>query len=165
MWLTTQVEQKLHQALPKIAGLPTHLLTFKQQQWTLEKVLNYAFEEAIAEGDTEFLNHRILRIHIEDAGINIRITQTNNSLALLPSNGPDDASIRGNLSEFILIASRHEDPDTLFFQRRLCLEGDTELSLEVKNLIDSLDLNSLPYLIKQALNMTGHWQQRKAEAT
>lgn len=45
-----------------------------------------------------------------------------------------------------------EDPDSLFFQRRLRIEGDTELGLEVKNLMDSLDLDELPKIVRLALN-------------
>jgi O2-independent ubiquinone biosynthesis accessory factor UbiT len=47
----------------------------------------------------------------------------------------------------LLIAARKEDPDTLFFQRRLKIEGDTELGLEVKNLIDGIDIEQLPHSI------------------
>ena len=35
-------------------------------------------------------------------------------------------------------ALRREDPDTLFFTRRLVLEGDTALGLEIKNALDAL---------------------------
>ena len=35
---------------------------------------------------------------------------------------------------------RQEDPDTLFFHRRLSIEGDTELGLLVKNLLDRIEL-------------------------
>jgi predicted lipid carrier protein YhbT len=38
------------------------------------------------------------------------------------------------------LAQRQEDPDTLFFNRRLSMEGDTELGLVVKNAIDALEL-------------------------
>lgn len=38
------------------------------------------------------------------------------------------------------LARRQEDPDTLFFNRRLSMEGDTELGLVVKNAIDALEL-------------------------
>jgi predicted lipid carrier protein YhbT len=34
---------------------------------------------------------------------------------------------------------REEDPDTLFFARRLTIEGDTELGLVAKNLLDGID--------------------------
>ena len=52
---------------------------------------------------------------------------------------PADVDIRGSLNDFWLLASRREDPDTLFFQRRLCIEGETETGLHVKNLLDSLE--------------------------
>jgi predicted lipid carrier protein YhbT len=39
---------------------------------------------------------------------------------------------------------REEDPDTLFFNRKLIIEGDTELGLIVKNLLDSVDWSTTP---------------------
>ena len=54
-----------------------------------------------------------------------------------------DLSITGTLHTFLLLAARREDSDTLFFQRRLRMEGDTELGLEVKNFLDGLDVDSL----------------------
>lgn len=50
-----------------------------------------------------------------------------------------DVTIRGRLEDFWRLATRTEDPDTLFFQRRLSIEGDTETGLHVKNLLDALD--------------------------
>ena len=73
---------------------------------------------------------------------------------LIVSDGPqaEDASFSGCLNDLILIAGRKEDPDTLFFQRRLKIEGDTELGLEVKNLMDSIDLELLPKPLTLLLN-------------
>jgi predicted lipid carrier protein YhbT len=45
--------------------------------------------------------------------------------------------------DFLVLAGRQEDPDTLVFQRRLVMQGDTELGLQVKNLLDGLDVESL----------------------
>lgn len=39
----------------------------------------------------------------------------------------------------VLLARRVEDPDTLFFARRLIMEGDTELGLVVKNALDAVE--------------------------
>lgn len=50
-----------------------------------------------------------------------------------------DVRIHGSLDDFWLLATRAEDPDTLFFQRRLAIEGDTETGLTLKNLLDALD--------------------------
>lgn len=47
--------------------------------------------------------------------------------------------------------ARKEDPDTLFFQRRLQIEGDTELGLYVKNLMDAIELDSMPSVLRFGL--------------
>lgn len=54
---------------------------------------------------------------------------------------PSDVVIAGNLAEFIQLARRDEDPDTLFFTRRLTIEGETETGLHIKNLLDSLEFD------------------------
>jgi len=55
-----------------------------------------------------------------------------------------DVWFRGNANDLLLVAARKIDPDTLFFQRRLVIEGDTELGLEVKNLMDAIELEHMP---------------------
>ena len=52
-----------------------------------------------------------------------------------------DSRISGELADFWLLASRAEDPDTLFFNRRLNIEGSTEVGLTIKNLLDALDFD------------------------
>ncbi|MDX5445278.1 MAG: SCP2 sterol-binding domain-containing protein [Zoogloeaceae bacterium] len=52
-----------------------------------------------------------------------------------------DVRISGKLADFALLASRREDPDTLFFQRRLAIEGDTATGLHIKNLLDALEFD------------------------
>ncbi len=52
--------------------------------------------------------------------------------------------VRGSATDLLLLASRLEDADTLFFQRRLVLTGDTELGLTVRNLLDRLPWEELP---------------------
>lgn len=55
--------------------------------------------------------------------------------------GAADATIRTAFADVKRLALRLEDPDTLFFSRRLCLEGNTEIGLHVKNLIDAFDFD------------------------
>lgn len=55
-----------------------------------------------------------------------------------------DPNFSGNANDLILIVARKQDPDTLFFQRRLQIEGDIELGLCVKNLMGAIELESLP---------------------
>jgi len=50
-----------------------------------------------------------------------------------------DVTISGGLQDFIALLRGHADPDALFFQRRLNMEGDTEAGVHIKNLLDSLE--------------------------
>lgn len=52
----------------------------------------------------------------------------------------------------LLLASRLEDADASFFQRRLVLTGDTELGLTARNLLDRLPWESIPLGLRIALN-------------
>ena len=52
-----------------------------------------------------------------------------------------DVRIAGTLESFWKLASRVEDPDTLFFNRQLTIEGETDTGLFVKNMLDSLDFD------------------------
>lgn len=57
------------------------------------------------------------------------------------SGEPWDVCIRGGLMDFMLLATRAEDPDSLFFARRLGIEGDTETGLYIKNFLDSFEMD------------------------
>jgi predicted lipid carrier protein YhbT len=53
-------------------------------------------------------------------------------LSLAKKQDATDLTISANAQDFLRLAQRQEDPDTLFFNRRLSMEGDTELGLVVK---------------------------------
>jgi predicted lipid carrier protein YhbT len=57
---------------------------------------------------------------------------------LAPRETPD-LQFAAPLSAYLQMVSRQEDPDTLFFRRTLSIEGDTELGLLVKNMLDALE--------------------------
>lgn len=67
------------------------------------------------------------------------------------ASGNPDLHFTARLSAFLQMVSRQEDPDTLFFNRSLTIEGDTELGLRVKNMLDALEW---PRLSWQGLHPT-----------
>ncbi len=73
----------------------------------------------------------------QDLGLSLRFTVTARGFA--PDSGAPELTISATARDFLLLLGRREDPDTLFFSRRLVSEGDTELGLTVKNLLDALD--------------------------
>ena len=56
-----------------------------------------------------------------------------------------DLQFAAPLAAYLQMVSRQEDPDTLFFNRTLSIEGDTELGLRVKNMLDALEWPQLSW--------------------
>ncbi len=100
----------------------------------VEPVLNRTFAAPLAEGEFDALEGRRITLAIEDLGVALTLTQEAERLRVCDE--PGEATIRGGWREFLCLATRRDDPDALFFQRRLLIEGDTELGLMVKNLLD-----------------------------
>ena len=96
-------------------------------------------KDALAAGDLDFLAGRTVGIEISDLGVRYRLGLTGGRIRGFGEGAPADASISGGLHEFLLLAARREDADTLFFQRRLRMSGDTELGLYLKNFLDAFE--------------------------
>ena len=124
--------------------LPGKLLPAGVHSRGLTLILNRLLADPIANGELDFLQDRVLRIEVMDLALDYRLTLLNGRLAAAPKRAREDVRFGGNAREFLLLALKEEDPDTLFFQRRLQLEGDTELGLEIKNLLYSLEEDLLP---------------------
>jgi predicted lipid carrier protein YhbT len=97
-----------------------------------------------------FLAYRRLKIDVRDLGLQWFMTVENGRL-VVSQQAEADVSFSGDTNDLILIAARKEDPDTQFLQRRSCIEGDTELGLYVKNLMDTIELESMPTLLSVGL--------------
>ncbi|WP_456446792.1 ubiquinone anaerobic biosynthesis accessory factor UbiT [Thiolapillus sp.] len=124
--------------------LPGKLLPVRLHSRGLTLILNRLLADPIANGELDFLQDRVLRIEVMDLALDYRLTLRNGKLAAAPRGAQEDVRFGGDAREFLLLALNEEDPDTLFFQRRLQLEGDTELGLEIKNLLYSLEEDLLP---------------------
>lgn len=98
-----------------------------------------------------------LRISVNDAGIEFDFICRNGSFSAARHSAPVALTIRASAHDFLLLMQRKEDPDTLFFSRRLSMEGDTELGLMVKNTLDAIDLSDFRPIsfIKQRLDKRG----------
>lgn len=86
------------------------------------------------------LDGKAVRIWVRETSLRFDVTWRWDRFAPLAGLKAPDLAIGASVRDFVLLAQRREDPDTLFFARRLIMEGDTELGLLVKNTIDALDL-------------------------
>jgi predicted lipid carrier protein YhbT len=82
---------------------------------------------------------KVICLDVRDAGIRIKLRFDLGGYAPCHDRTEPDVTITAGSREFLLLALRKEDPDTLFFDRRLSIEGDTELGLIVKNALDRVN--------------------------
>lgn len=135
---------------PSLMSVPVKLAPFALKRQVLEQVLGWQFRQALAEGELEFLEGRWLSIHVRDIGL-LWYTSVVDGRLVVSQQADADVSFSADASDLLMIAARKQDPDTLFFQRRLAIEGDTELGLYVKNLMDAIELEQMPKALRMML--------------
>lgn len=103
--------------------------------------LNLALAPHLPSDTLRMLQGRALRIRPRDAGVAFDFMWTDGRFKAIAPVAEPALTIAANVHDFYLLMQRKEDPDTLFFSRRLSMEGDTELGLLVKNTLDALDMS------------------------
>jgi len=147
---------------PRTLALPFALLPDALHGRAVVAALNRVFAAALRDGELEFMQGRSLRISVRDMQLGFCVTLSRDRLTATRTSVPD-LSISGNLHAFLLMASRQADPDTLFFQRLLRMEGDTELGLALKNFLAAQDLEAhwltrqLEVMLQRALPLYERW--------
>jgi len=111
--------------------------------WAFAQVLNQMLRRGVLPADMSLLAGRRYEIEVRDLGLRLRFTATARGFHVAAAGTPD-LRLSASLADFARMMLREEDPDTLFFHRRLVIEGDTELGLVVKNLLDSVDWSRTP---------------------
>ncbi len=126
------------------------------QRLALEQILSHVFSDALQNNELDFLKEHHLKIHIIDMNCTWYFTNLNGKVSV-SRQARESVAISGHLKEFIQLATRCADPDTLFFQRRLVIEGNTEMGLQIKNLLDSLDTEVLPLPLRKGMEITSRF--------
>ena len=106
----------------------------------LATALNLGVARQLPRDVGDMLLNKRLRIHVRDAKLSFDFAWTGGSFAPRGRAESPDLTISANARDFLALARREQDPDTLFFSRRLSMQGDTELGLMVKNTLDALEL-------------------------
>lgn len=128
----TTVPAPVAALLSRLPGFPAALL--------LTTALNVSVARQLPSDVGAMLLNKRLRIQVRDARVTLDFTWTGGAFAPRARHADTDLCISASAHDFLRLAQRQEDPDTLFFNRRLSMEGDTELGLVVKNTLDALEL-------------------------
>lgn len=105
----------------------------------LAAALNLGLRSLFNDHEMRRVLNKVVRLNIQDAGLRLTVRIGQNGCTPCSDSVTPDATISAAAREFALLALRKEDPDTLFFDRRLLIEGDTELGLIVKNALDRVE--------------------------
>jgi predicted lipid carrier protein YhbT len=76
--------------------------------------------------------------------------------------GEPELRIAACAHDFGALAAGEDDADTLYFSRRLVVEGDTELALMVKNTMDALDATRGRALARRAHRVAKSLREKRA---
>jgi len=102
--------------------------------------LNLALGRIIPREPLAPLEGKRFVIRVRDAGMALRFGYDGRHFHPVFDTAAPDLTITARMRDFIALLLREEDPDTLFFNRRLLMEGDTDLGLLVKNTLDGIEL-------------------------
>lgn len=127
--------------LPESVGRMLALLPAYPGSLLFVSALNLTLKERLPEDVQQSMTGKHFRICVTDAKLGFDFIWTQGGFVAGSNMGEADLNISASAHDFLLLAQRKEDPDTLFFSRRLSMEGDTELGLLVKNTLDAMELN------------------------
>jgi predicted lipid carrier protein YhbT len=102
---------------------------------------NLAAWPALRDQDWSHVAGRRFCVHVRDLGLRLYFSLRADGFRA-EKNGLADVTFTSTAVDFARLALRLEDPDTLFFNRRLLIEGDTDLGLMVKNMLDAVELET-----------------------
>lgn len=153
--------QSLNHKVVELTPLALHKLSKYTPKFMLKPVLqsllNQLFKQQIKAGDLDFIKNKWVRILVTDMDFSFDVSMTQHTARpqLIVGFKPKKADvIFSSHSDYLLLLALNKiDPDTLFFQRKLGIQGDTELGLYIKNLLASLDLTQqLPLQLSKWIN-------------
>jgi len=118
-------------------------LPMQPPAFVLCAMLNRQVLPGLDEDTRARLAKRQYRIEVTDFGMTLFLTMTDGRFAVGDAHAQPDLHVSASSADFIRLAAREIDADTLFFSRRLLMQGDTELGLVVRNAIDAIDFDAM----------------------
>ncbi len=84
------------------------------------------------------LHGQCVELCVTDFGLRVRLQLTPQGFAPAADQGAAALRIAATGGSFLRLLRGEDDPDRMFFERTLVMEGDTELGLVLKNTLDAI---------------------------
>ena len=111
--------------LPRPVGAVLSRLPAYPGSVLLVTAINLALSRHLPQDVKDLLKDKRLSIRVRDARVAFDFTWNGQRFAPSAPQANPDLAISANAHDFVLLAQRRQDPDTLFFDRRLVMEGDS----------------------------------------
>ncbi len=156
--LIEKTKQKMVANSASLLSIAHKIMPTKVENYFVLHQVKRLSQPFMDDGEIDFLDNKVAEIEIRDLSAKWYFTKIGQQLVMLDvaearSISPEpDVVFSASVDALVLMASQKVDPDTLFFNRKLKITGDTELGLEIKNLFDQFDLELLDKPFRRILD-------------
>ncbi len=119
----------------------------------LATTLNVFLRRKLPDEIFERLAGREVAIEVKEPTLRVSFRVAGRRFVPMRPSGAPYLRLRASARDLMRIAAREEDADTLFFHRRLVVEGDTEAALLVKNTLDAIEAPRTRALLARLLKI------------
>lgn len=150
--------QKAVENSAKLLSIAHRIMPTKMENYFVLHQVKRLSQPFMDDGEIDFLDGKVAEVEIRDIEAKWYFTKIGQELVMLDLKkaqtiSPEpDVVFSASIDALVLMASQKVDPDTLFFNRKLRISGDTELGLEIKNLFDQFDLELLDKPFRKVLD-------------
>lgn len=149
---------ELTEDLPLPPGMPAWLaplhrravstvrrLPSRPPSWLAAQALNRWLLPQLPADARDALHGRVVALRVRDLGLRVHLRLEGGAFVAAGDTDEPALWIEATSTAYAALARGREDPDRLFFDRRLVMEGDTELGLVLKNTLDAIGPGWLPW--------------------
>ena len=111
----------------------------------LAQALNRLWWPLVDEATQAELSGRVVELVVEDLGITCRLSAGPRGLTPAGAGQPVALRLKATAQVYWRLLQGQDDPDTLFFDRLMVMEGDTEYGLLLKNTLDAVGPPRWPF--------------------
>ncbi len=111
----------------------------------MAQALNRLWWPLVDEATQAELSGRVVELVVDDLGITCRLQAVPRGLSPASAGQPVALRLKATAQVYWRLLQGQDDPDTLFFDRRMVMEGDTEYGLLLKNTLDAVGPPRWPF--------------------